>query len=70
MTSFEENVSDIYEKEITDSDFGFIVDSSGELKTVFFPEDYSGRMPDKIKEVLYLMGVDDPESLAAVPVLH
>jgi len=66
MTSFEENVSDIYEKEITDTDFGFIIDSSGELKTVFFPEDYSGYMPKKIKEVLHLMGVDDPESLASV----
>jgi hypothetical protein len=69
MTSFEETVSDIYEKEITDTDFGFIVDSSGELKTVFFPEDYSGTMPKKIKEVLYLMGIEDPESLA-VTTLH
>ena len=66
MTSFEQNVSDIYEKEITDTDFGFIVTNSGELKTVFFPEDYSGRMPEKIKEVLQLMGVEDPESLADV----
>jgi 5'-3' exonuclease len=66
MTSFEENVSDIYEKEIADTDFGFIIDSSGELKTVFFPEDYSGLMPKKIKEVLYLMGVDDPDSLAGI----
>ena len=65
MTSFEENVSDIYEKEITDSDFGFIVDGSGELKTVFFPEDYSGYMPEKIKELLYLMGIADPDSLGA-----
>jgi hypothetical protein len=66
MVNFEEKVSDIYEREITDSDFGFIIDNNGDLKTVFFPETFSGIIPEKIKELFQLMGVKNPENLVSV----
>ena len=53
---------DIYDDEITDQDYGFILGPDGELKSVFMPLDYF-EVPDKVKELLKMFGIDDPESV-------
>ncbi len=53
---------DLYDDEITDEDYGFILGPDGELKSVFMPLDYL-EVPPKVRELLNLFGIDDPESV-------
>lgn len=56
--------------DISDEDYGFILDQEGNLKSVFLPEDTS-EIPDKVMEILELFEIDSIESLASPAVtLH
>ena len=57
-----ESSLDLYDDEITDEDYGFILGPDGELKSVFMPLDYF-EIPEKVREVFRLFGIDDPESV-------
>lgn len=48
--------------DITDDDFGFILDRDGNLKSVFLPENLDD-IPDKVMDILELFDIDSIESL-------
>ena len=58
----ESEIIDLYDEEITDEDYGFVLGPDGELKSVFVPEDYS-EMPKKIKAIFKVLGITDPENI-------
>ena len=49
--------------DISEEDFGFILDRDGNLKSVFLPENMDD-IPDKVMEILELFEIDSIESLA------
>ena len=49
--------------DISDDDYGFILDREGNLKSVFLPEN-TDEIPDKVLEILELFEIDSIESLA------
>lgn len=59
---------DLYDEEITDEDYGFILGPDGELKSVFMPLDYF-EIPAKVREIFKAFGIDDPDSVQ-VHTLH
>ena len=57
----ESDIDDI--DDISDDDYGFILDRDGNLKSVFLP-DNTDDIPDKVLEILELFEIDSIESLA------
>jgi len=53
---------DLYDDEITDEDYGFILGPDGELKSVFMPMDYF-EVPEKVRDIFKHFGIEDPESV-------
>lgn len=49
--------------DISEDDYGFVLDRNGNLKSVFLPDDTSD-IPDKVLEILELFEIDSIESLA------
>jgi hypothetical protein len=48
--------------DITDDDYGFILDSDGNLKSVFLPTDYVS-IPKKVYDIFALFGIDDVDEI-------
>ena len=44
-------------------DYGFIVGSDGELKSMLFPQDLMEDPPEEIKKILAIFGIDDINDL-------
>jgi hypothetical protein len=61
---YDNGTAEEYDVNITNSDYGFILDSDGDLKALFLPLNYYNTMPDKVYAVLKLFGVDDPDSIS------
>lgn len=60
----EVDFDDVYEQEIEDDDFGFIVDANGDLKSVFLPDNMSvSDLPESVQKIFELFGIDDPDRL-------
>jgi len=57
--SFEFN--DRTEFAVEDDDFGFLIDSEGNLKTVFGPEILFDTPPENVLKILEMFGVDTSE---------
>ena len=57
-----EDLNDIYDDEITSEDYGFVLDSEGNLKSVFMAEEYD-IIPEKVYAVFKLFGIDDPDEV-------
>ena len=57
----ESDIDDI--DDISDDDYGFILDREGNLKSVFLPEN-TDDIPDRVLEILELFEIDSIESLA------
>ena len=55
------DLSDRVEFSIDDSDFGFLIDSEGNLKTVFGPDVLFDTPPETVQQILDLFGVDSSE---------
>jgi hypothetical protein len=64
------DVNDIYDTEIGDEDYGFIVGPDGELKSVFTPEKPPLETPESILKILAMFGITDIESMEDGPTLH
>jgi len=64
------DVNDIYDTEIGDEDYGFIVGPDGELKSVFTPEKPPFETPENILKILAMFGITDVESMEDGPTLH
>jgi len=58
----EQSRYDIYDEEITNEDYGFILGPDGELKSVFMPLDYF-EVPAKVRELFKAFGIADPDSI-------
>jgi hypothetical protein len=52
------------EEEITDDDFGFILDGEGNLKSVFVPVEYE-IIPEKVYAIFKLYGIEDETEIHA-----
>lgn len=58
----EPDLLDLYDDEITDEDYGFVLGPDGELKSVFMPTEYF-KIPDRVREVFASLGISDPENV-------
>jgi hypothetical protein len=66
----EVTVDDMYETEISDDDYGFILGPNGELKSVFMPEVVPFKQPKNIQKILKIFGVHDIERFNGGETLH
>ena len=57
------DLGDIFDTDIDDDDYGFIVGPDGELKSVFLPENIPFKTPKNITKILKLFGITDPAQL-------
>jgi hypothetical protein len=65
----EQEMGDVYDTEIGDEDYGFIVGPDGELKSVFLPDHVPFKQPKNIKKIFKMFGIDDADQLDD-PTLH
>jgi hypothetical protein len=49
------------EFKVSDTDYGFLIDSEGNLKTVFGPEELFDAPPESVQQILDMFGVDSSE---------
>jgi hypothetical protein len=45
------------------SDYGFIISSDGELKSIMYPENLMEEPPEEIKLIMKILGIPDIETL-------
>jgi hypothetical protein len=50
----------LYDTEIEDEDYGFILGPDGELKSVFLPETIPFDVPEKLAKIFEIFGITDP----------
>jgi len=49
--------------EITDDDYGFVIDSTGKLKSMFLPGNVPFKPPKNIAKILKVFGIQDVNNL-------
>jgi hypothetical protein len=54
-----EEIPEDDDDDFNDSDYGFIIDSNGDLKTMMLPEDLMEDPPRSIKKILKIFGIKD-----------
>lgn len=59
----EQTTDDIYDTEISDEDYGFVLGPDGELKSVFLPDNMPFKTPKKVQRILKMFGIMDPHQL-------
>ena len=55
-------LQDAYDDEITDSDYGFVLDSDGNLKSVFVPSEMM-EVPEKALLIFKMFGIENPHEV-------
>jgi hypothetical protein len=65
----EQDMGDVYDTEISDEDYGFILGPDGELKSVFLPDNMPFKQPKNIRKIFKMFGINDAEQLDD-PTLH
>ena len=53
------NEPDVYDTDISEEDYGFILGPDGELKSVFLPEHIPFKTPKNIAKILKVFGIPD-----------
>lgn len=53
---------ELFDGEITNEDYGFVLGPDGELKSVFMPLDYF-EAPDKVREIFKAFGINNPDAV-------
>lgn len=66
VTTFE----DVYDSEMSDDDYGFILGPNGELKSVFVPDNASFNTPKNVLKILKMFGIYDVDNLTGEETLH
>jgi len=56
-------MGDIYDTEISDEDYGFILGPDGELKSVFLPDSIPFKQPKNVQKIFKMFGIRDAEQL-------
>ena len=60
---FEEVDTDLIDDdEVTEEDYGFILDAEGNLKSVFMPE-HCMELPESVKEICKVFGIEHPNQI-------
>jgi hypothetical protein len=52
-----------YPGDISNEDYGFILDSNGELKSIFLPENVPFRAPKNVNKILKMFGIPDVDNV-------
>jgi hypothetical protein len=53
----------MYDTDIGDEDYGFIVGPDGKLKSVFLPDVIPFKQPKNIQKIFKMFGISDAEAL-------
>lgn len=61
---YSEEYNDLTEFDIAEDDFGFLIDSDGNLKTVFGPNALYDAPPENVQRILDMFGVDSSDLIA------
>ena len=64
------SIDDIYDTEIGDDDYGFIVGPDGELKSVFLPDHVPFKPPKNIAKILKMFGINDIGDIDGIEPVH
>jgi hypothetical protein len=59
----QEGMGDVYDTEISDEDYGFILGPDGELKSVFLPDVIPFKQPKNIQKIFKMFGIRDADQL-------
>ena len=54
---------ELYETEISEEDYGFIVGPDGKLKSVMLPESIPFKQPKTIQRIFKIFGISDADAL-------
>jgi hypothetical protein len=57
-----------FSKEITSSDYAFIVDTDGDLKAVYMPSEGISEVPDSVRKIFKAMGIKNPDNIDSATV--
>jgi hypothetical protein len=57
-------------QEISNEDYGFILDANGDLKSVFLPDNVPFRAPKNVNRILKIFGVVDVQRFDSDPRVH
>jgi hypothetical protein len=57
-------------QEISNEDYGFILDANGDLKSVFLPDNVPFRAPKNVNKILKIFGVVDVQRFDSDPRVH
>jgi len=57
-------------QEISNEDYGFILDANGDLKSVFLPDNVPFRAPKNVNKILKIFGVVDVQRFDSDPNVH
>lgn len=68
-TELYQEIDEVYDTQIGDEDYGFVLGPNGELKSVFLPENLPFKTPKNVKRILKMFGILDPDQLQD-PTLH
>ena len=61
---YSEDYNDLTEFDIAEDDFGFLIDSDGNLKTVFGPDVLYDTPPENVQRILDMFGVNSSDLIA------
>jgi len=64
------SVDDVYDQEISDEDYGFIVGPDGELKSVFTPVSPPFATPESVVKILQMFGISDLDQVEGTHSIH
>jgi hypothetical protein len=64
VTEVEEEELAVEEMELDSQDYGFIINSDGELKHLFTPDEFYLDPPPLVKKILKLLGIKDINTVA------
>ena len=53
----------MYDSDIGDEDYGFILGPDGELKSLFLPDVLPFKQPKNVAKILKMFGIRDPEQI-------
>ena len=54
-----EEIPEDDDDDFDDTDYGFIIDANGDLKTMMLPEELMDNPPSSIKKILKIFGIKD-----------
>lgn len=61
---------DVYDNGIKDTDYGFVLNSDGELTSVFVPVNPPFEIPETVQQILEMFGYNSLDELDDEPKLH